>query len=79
MPARIFKLLIEGFPLNRFQLAACGGGDMIDHCMPADVTVNSPILIPGGSASFIIKEVIHRQSSCEGTTTDILIIVMSNR
>jgi len=40
---------------------------------------NSPMLIPGGSASFIIKEVIHRQSSCEGTTTDILIIVMSNR
>jgi hypothetical protein len=38
-----------------------------------DVTVNSPMLIPGGSASFIIKEVIHRQSSTEGTTTDILI------
>jgi hypothetical protein len=38
-----------------------------------DVTVNSPMLIPGGSASFIIKEVIHRQSSAEGTTTDILI------
>ena len=38
-----------------------------------DVTVNSPMLIPGGSASFIVKEVIHRQSSAEGTTTDILI------
>jgi hypothetical protein len=38
-----------------------------------DVTVNSPKLIPGGSAAFIIKEVIHRQSSAEGTTTDILI------
>jgi hypothetical protein len=38
-----------------------------------DVTVNSPMLIPGGSASFVIKEVIHRQSSAEGTTTDILI------
>jgi hypothetical protein len=37
------------------------------------VKVNSPMLIPGGSASFIIKEVIHRQSSAEGTTTDILI------
>jgi hypothetical protein len=36
-----------------------------------DVTVNSPKLMPGGSASFIIKEVIHRQSSAEGTTTDI--------
>jgi hypothetical protein len=34
----------------------------------ADVTVNSPMLIPGGSTSFIIKEVIHRQSTAEGTT-----------
>jgi hypothetical protein len=48
----------SGFPQDRFQLAACGGGDVIDHCMPADVAVNSPMLIPGGSASFIIKEVI---------------------
>jgi hypothetical protein len=39
----------------------------------ADVPVNSPMLIPGGSTSFIIKEVIHRQSTAEGTTTDILI------
>jgi hypothetical protein len=31
------------------------------------------MLIPGGSTSFIIKEVIHRQSTAEGTTTDILI------
>ena len=30
------------------------------------------MLIPGGSASFIIKEAIHRQSTAEGTTTDIL-------
>ena len=41
--------------------------------MLTDVTVNSPMLIPGGSTSLIIKEVIHRQSSAEGTTTDILI------
>jgi hypothetical protein len=41
--------------------------------VPADVTVNSPTLIPQGSDSFIFKEVIHRQSSQEGTTTDILI------
>ena len=37
------------------------------------MTVNSPLLIAGGSMGFIIKEVIHRQSSAEGTTTDILI------
>jgi prophage tail gpP-like protein len=48
-------------------------GDLWMNHVPADVTVNSPMLIPGGSASFIIKEVIHRQSSAEGTTTDILI------
>jgi len=48
-------------------------GDLWMNHVPADVTVNSPMLIPGGSASFIIKEVIHRQSSGEGTTTDILI------
>lgn len=30
MPARIFKLSIEGFPLNRFQLAACGGGEIVE-------------------------------------------------
>jgi hypothetical protein len=73
MPARIFNFRSRASPLDRFQLAACGGGDMIDLCMPAEVTVNSPMLMPGGSASFIIKEVIHRQSSAEGTTTDILI------
>jgi prophage tail gpP-like protein len=48
-------------------------GDLWMNHVPADVTVNSPMLIPGGSAEFIIKEVIHRQSSTEGTTTDILI------
>jgi hypothetical protein len=48
-------------------------GDLWMNHVPADVTVNSPMLIPGGSASFIIKEVIHLQSSAEGTTTDILI------
>jgi prophage tail gpP-like protein len=48
-------------------------GDLWMNHVPADVTVMSPLLIPGGSMSFIIKEVIHRQSSAEGTTTDILI------
>jgi hypothetical protein len=31
------------------------------------------MLIPGGSMSVIIKEVIHRQSTADGTTTDIMI------
>jgi hypothetical protein len=34
-------------------------GDLWMNHVPADVTVNSPMLIPDGSASFIIKEVIH--------------------
>jgi hypothetical protein len=48
-------------------------GDLWMNHVRADVTVNSPMLIPGGNASFIIKEVIHRQSSGDGTITDILI------
>src|ERR1035437_3721121 len=37
------------------------------------ITVNSTMLIPEGSMEFGIKEVIHRQSSAEGTTTDIML------
>ena len=37
------------------------------------INVYSPMLIPQKSMDFAIKEVIHRQSSQEGTTTDILI------
>jgi hypothetical protein len=37
------------------------------------IAVNSPMLIPEGSMEFGIKEVIHRQSSAEGTTTDIML------
>jgi prophage tail gpP-like protein len=48
-------------------------GDLWMNYVRASVTVNSPLLIPGGSMGFVIKEVIHRQSSAEGTTTDILI------
>jgi prophage tail gpP-like protein len=48
-------------------------GDIWMNHVRQSVTVNSPMLIPGGFGSFIIKEVIHRQSSAEGTTTDILI------
>jgi len=37
------------------------------------VTVDSPMLIPEGKMDFVIKEIVHRQSSQEGTTTDIMI------
>ena len=37
------------------------------------IAVNSPMLIPEGSMEFGIKEVIMRQSSAEGTTTDIML------
>jgi prophage tail gpP-like protein len=48
-------------------------GDLWMNHVRQSVTVNSPMLIPQGSDSFIIKEVAHRQSSAEGTTTDIMI------
>jgi prophage tail gpP-like protein len=48
-------------------------GDLWMNYCPADVTVNSPLLIPGGRMKFVIKEVVHRQSAEEGSTTDILI------
>jgi prophage tail gpP-like protein len=49
-------------------------GDLWMNHVPDDVRVYSPMLMPGdGYGLFIIKEVIHRQSSAEGTTTDILI------
>jgi hypothetical protein len=37
------------------------------------VTVNAPLLLPENSIEFMIKGVIHRQSSEQGTTTDILL------
>jgi hypothetical protein len=48
-------------------------GDLWYNHVRDNITVNSPMLIPGGSMSFVIKEVIHRQSSADGTTTDIMI------
>jgi prophage tail gpP-like protein len=37
------------------------------------VTVNSPMLLPEDSMDFMIKGVVHRQSSEGGTTTDVLL------
>jgi hypothetical protein len=37
------------------------------------VAVNSPMLIPENSMAFMIKGIVHRQSSTEGTTTSILL------
>jgi hypothetical protein len=48
-------------------------GDIWWNKVGKTVTVNSPMLIPEGSANFVIKEIVHRQSSSEGTTTDIVI------
>jgi prophage tail gpP-like protein len=48
-------------------------GDLWWNKVRQKITVNSPMLIPEGSMEFIIKEVIHRQSSAEGTTTDVML------
>jgi prophage tail gpP-like protein len=37
------------------------------------IVVNSPLLLPENSFGFVIKGIIHRQGSDEGTTTDILL------
>jgi len=37
------------------------------------VTVQSPLLLPGAAYPFMIKSVVHRQSSEEGTTTTLLL------
>jgi prophage tail gpP-like protein len=37
------------------------------------VTVNSPMLLPEDSMEFMIKGVVHRQSTEQGTTTDVLL------
>jgi prophage tail gpP-like protein len=37
------------------------------------VTVNSPMLLPEDSMQFMIKGIVHRQSSEGGTTTDVLL------
>jgi prophage tail gpP-like protein len=48
-------------------------GDIWWNKVRQTITVNSPMLIPEGSMNFIIKEVVHRQSTGEGTTTDVMI------
>lgn len=37
------------------------------------VTVNSPMLVPENSMTFMIKGIIHRQNNEAGTTTDVLV------
>jgi prophage tail gpP-like protein len=48
-------------------------GDIWWNKVSHTVTVNSPMLIPEGTLQLIIKEVVHRQSSAEGSTTDIML------
>jgi prophage tail gpP-like protein len=48
-------------------------GDLWWNKVRQTITVNSPMLIPENTMQFVIKEIIHRQSSAEGTTTDIML------
>jgi prophage tail gpP-like protein len=48
-------------------------GDLWWNKVSQTITVNSPMLIPEGSMNFAIKEIVHRQSTAEGTTTDVMI------
>lgn len=48
-------------------------GSLWMHHVLELVTVNSPMLLPENSMEFMIKGVVHRQSSEAGTTTDILL------
>jgi prophage tail gpP-like protein len=50
-----------------------GGGSLWMAHVREIVTLNSPLLLPENSMDFMIKGVIHRQSSEGGTTTDVLL------
>jgi hypothetical protein len=50
------------------------GGDLWFNHVREIVSIQSPMLLPNNSGlQFMIKGVTHKQSSDEGTTTDILI------
>jgi hypothetical protein len=49
------------------------GGSLWMHHVGELVTVNSPMLLPEDSMDFLIKGVVHRQSSEQGTTADVLL------
>jgi prophage tail gpP-like protein len=50
-----------------------GDGSIWFDYVGALVTVNSPMLLPGNTMDFMIKGVVHKQSTEDGTTTDILL------
>jgi prophage tail gpP-like protein len=49
------------------------GRDLWWNHVRETIVVNSPMLVPNNSFGFMIKGVVHRQSSEEGTTTDVLL------
>jgi prophage tail gpP-like protein len=49
------------------------GGDLWINHVNDQVTVDSPMLFPDNVATLYIRGVVHRQSSEEGTTTDLLL------
>lgn len=51
----------------------CGSGSLWWDQVTAQVAVDSPSLLPDDYFQFMIKGVIHRQSSERGTTTDVLL------
>lgn len=48
-------------------------GDLWFNDLRSTIVVKSPMLVPDGVFGFMIKGIIHRQSSGGGTTTDILL------
>ncbi|MGY3278123.1 phage baseplate assembly protein [Bradyrhizobium sp. S3.7.6] len=48
-------------------------GDLWFNHLRSTIVVKSPMLVPSGSFGFMIKGIIHRQSSYGGTTTDVLL------
>jgi prophage tail gpP-like protein len=50
-----------------------GNGDLWFNHLRELVVLNSPMLLPNDSMKFLIKGIVHKQSSEEGSTTDVLI------
>jgi prophage tail gpP-like protein len=48
-------------------------GDLWWNKLRNTITINSPMLVPEGTLQLVIKEVVHRQSGAEGSTTDIML------
>jgi prophage tail gpP-like protein len=49
------------------------GGDLWFNHLRETLIVKSPMLVPSGVFGFMIKGIVHRQDSLQGTTTDVLV------